>query len=132
MKLNPNCVRDVLLCLEDWLVLTDDLVYNELSLQEIQQSEKLLKYSISEVAYTLTKLQEAEFINAYISYASNSIDCILVTSITYSGHQFIDTVRSPSAWNRIIQIAEKTGFSSIPAIIEIASAILPDLIQSAK
>ena len=49
MKLDITCMRDILLCLEDRLVLTDELEYKFLNLSEI--SQPLCKFSICDVLF---------------------------------------------------------------------------------
>lgn len=130
MKLNISCIRDSLLYLEEWLVLTDNLEYQSLSLEEICQGGSMLKYSLPELAYTLTKMEEAGFINATIEFANDSIDFLEISSITYAGHQFLDSIRPESTWNKIHSISEKTGLKSVSAIMEIANILLPETIKS--
>ncbi len=131
MKLDIACIRDILLCLEEHLVLTDELEYKFLELSEICQTGNLQKYSNSQIAYTICKLEEADFISASVQYGNNSIDFIAVSSITFAGHQFLDTIRPESVWSKIHSISEKTGLKSISAIMDIAEIILPDTIKSA-
>lgn len=130
MKLSLNCMRDTLITLENWLVLTDDLQFDYLDLNEICKSSELLKYSRPDIAYTLVMLKEAGFIEALIVYASNEIHELDVIRLTYSGHQFLDTIRPQSTWDKIQSISEKTGFKSISSIMEIADIILPETIKS--
>ncbi len=92
---------------------------------------KSSKYSRSQIAYTICKLKEADFINASVQYANNSIYFIAVNSITFAGHQFLDTIRPESVWSKIHSISEKTGLKSISAIMDIAEIVLPDTIKSA-
>lgn len=131
MKLDIACIRDILLCLEDCLVLTDELRYKHVDLYDLCQTGNLQKYSRSQIAYTICKLDEADFINASIQYADNSINYIAVDSITFAGHQFLDTIRPESVWSKIHSISEKTELKSISAIMDIAEIILPDTIKSA-
>lgn len=131
MKLDISCIRDLLLCFEACLILTDELEYKSIDLYEICQTENLQQYSRSQIAYTICKLEEADFINAYVQYGNNSISYIVVSSITFAGHQFLDTIRPESVWSKIHSISEKTGLKSISTIMDIAEIILPDTIKSA-
>lgn len=130
MKLDLNCIRDTLITLENWLVLNDDLEFIYLDLDEIHKSSNMLKYSRAEIAYTLVILKEAGFIEAIIDYASNGIDELDVIRLTYKGHQFLDTIRPQSVWDKIYSVAEKANLKSIHAIMEIADIILPETIKS--
>ena len=131
MKLDISCIRDLLLCFEDCLILTDELEYKSIDLYEICQTGNLQQYRRSQIAYTICKLEEADFINASVQYGNNSISYIVVSSITFAGHQFLDTIRPESVWSKIHSVSEKTGLKSISAIMDIAEIILPDTIKSA-
>ena len=130
MKLDLNCIRDTLITLENWLVLNDDLEFVYLNLDEIHKSSNMLKYSRAEITYTLVILKEAGFIEAIIDYGSGGIDELDVIRLTYKGHQFLDTIRPQSVWDKIYSVAEKANLKSIPAIMEIADIILPETIKS--
>lgn len=130
MKLSLSCIRDTLITLENWLVLTDDLQFIYLDLDKICKSSEMLKYSRPDIAYTLVMLKEAGFIEAVIDYGSNVIYELDVIRLTYSGHQFLDTIRPQSTWDKIQAISEKTGLKSISSIMEIADIILPETIKS--
>lgn len=130
MKLDLNCIRDTLLTLESWLTLNEDLEFVCLDLDDLCKSSDMLKYSKSEIAYTLVMLEEASFIKASIPYISGCIYDLTVTRLTYEGHQFLDTIRPQSTWDKIYSISEKTGLKSISSIMEIADILLPDTIKS--
>lgn len=131
MKLNLNCVRDSLITLENWLVLSDNLEFISRDLDEISQSSEMLKYTRTDIAYTLVILEEAGFIKAIIDYDCNGICELDVISLTYQGHQFLETIRPKDTWDKIYAVAEKTGHKSLTNIMEIADIILPDVFKSA-
>lgn len=131
MKLDLNCVRDTLITLEKWLILNDELEFVYLSLEEICKSSEMLKYSKPDIAYTLVMLKEANFINAIIDYGCDGICELDVIRLTFTGHQFLDTIRPETTWNKIHDISEKTGLKSISTIMEIADILLPETIKSA-
>lgn len=130
MKLNLNCIRDALITLENWLVLNDDLEFVLIDLDEICKSSDMLKYSKPEIAYTLVLLNEAGFIKAIVSSTFEGIDELNVVRLTYKGHQFLDTIRPQSMWDKIYSISEKTGLKSISSIMEISDILLPDAVKS--
>lgn len=100
MKLDINCVRDVLLCLEESLVLDDDLTCNSFSVEMFYNQCNLETYTIAEVGYTLVKLEEAGYINASFKWLNRQIYCSDIYSITFAGHQFLDTIRPASTWEK--------------------------------
>lgn len=131
MTLDLNCVRDTLLTLEEWLVLDDDLDFRRLGLDNICRSSEMLKHSKSSIAYTLVLLDEADFIKCSISYEGTSIYYLSVIRLTYKGHQFLDSIRPQSTWNKIHTICEKTGLKSLATVMEISDMLLPDTLKAA-
>lgn len=53
MKLNPDCVRDILFFLEDHLSINSELEFSSIDIYELDQS---LNYSIGELSNTLLVL----------------------------------------------------------------------------
>lgn len=58
MKLNPECIRDIMFYLEENLTMNSDLEINEISVFDLPEK---LNYSIEEIANTLLVLDDAEF-----------------------------------------------------------------------
>ncbi|MDE7390633.1 MAG: DUF2513 domain-containing protein, partial [Lachnospiraceae bacterium] len=95
MKLNCNCVRDVLLQLEELLVCEQSngsFFVKTVKLDKL--TEKLSgKYNNSEILYTVCKLEEENYINAKIIDANRQIVYCEIFKITNEGHTFLDTIR---------------------------------------
>lgn len=122
MKLNPDCIRDVLLQMEE-------LPYQE-EMDVIQLHDFLDDYSHDEIDYTVLKLHEAGFIQAHIQkYLSGNIDIILL-DITYNGHQFLANIRSNSIWNNVKEVSKKVGSNSLSALSQIATSVITEIIKS--
>ena len=122
MKLNPDCMRDILLCMED-------VEYQHyLPIAEIYSL--LSKYSENEINYSILKLDEAGFIDATITPYDGGVMIIDIEDITYQGHQFLANIHSETVWKGVKQIAGKVGSTSINAIVQIASGVITELIKS--
>ena len=69
MKLNPECVRDTLIYLEDNLVMCEYFSIKGISFKTIiNELSQDNKYSEEDVAYTLTQLMSAGYITGYKNY----------------------------------------------------------------
>ncbi len=130
MKLTPDCLRDTLLVLEEWLILNEELEFRFLDLEELCKTSALLRYSKQEIAYTLVLLEEAGFIKALINHASDCVDDLSVMRLTFQGHQFLDSIRPLPLWKKILSVSEKTGLTSVTALAEISSMFFPEFIKS--
>lgn len=127
MKLNPNCIRDVLLYLEENLTITPELELKPLILGQI---EKGLPYSKEELANVLLILGEAGFIKeAHNLDGGNKIYQMSVRRITYSGYQFIETVRPKSVWEQTQYVLKQLGSFSLQLIKDISTDLLKSKFQ---
>ncbi len=113
MKLIQDCVRDVMLYLEENLGYRDSLNTNDLS-------QKLDKYSLEDIKYTCKKLGEAGFISIR-PYIDGSID---VEEISYNGHQLLDTIRDNKIWKQVKAEASKLSGLSLPILQQLAQSII--------
>lgn len=116
MKLRPECMRDILLYLEEHLTITSELEISEIDIFELMES---LDYPSGEIANTLLALDEAGFIDSDCCYASNCIDDLIISRITYSGYQFLETIRPETVWHKIQSALTTIGSASLPIIQEL-------------
>lgn len=115
MRLNHECVRDLLLYLEDNLDYMDEIRINNL---------KIEPYSKDELLYTADRLIEAGYLNSRFGWNSQSSHIITVNSISYNGHQFLDTIRDDGIWKTTKNKFAKFSSISLPIIQELASSLI--------
>lgn len=122
MKLNPDCMRDVLIEMEK--AEYEEPVYPK------HIYESLSKYSEDEINYSIIKLNEAGFIKAVIkSNIGYDANILRLDDITYQGHQFLADIRSDTVWNNVKEVSKKVGSNSLQAISQIATSIITVLIK---
>lgn len=95
MKLNPDCMRDILFYLEEHLSISEELEFEEISMYALAQH---LDYPIQELANTLVILTEAGYIISIRNDNDDRIADLDVYRITYDGYQFIETIRPEPVW----------------------------------
>lgn len=112
MKLEKDLVRRILLDLEadngdprDWKRLEID------------------GHTHQEIAYHVQRLAEAGFVKATDASSSNIYDW-MPQSLTYEGHEFLDTVRDPEIWRETKERASKIGSASLQILFEVATGIV--------
>ena len=127
MKLNPDCIRDILFYLEENLQITPDLEFEEISLFNLPQ---YLDYSIQELANALLVLREAGFIETMIDFGNNQITLLDVYRITYDGYQFIESIRPEPVWSKVKSVGKNVGSFSISTITQIATGVITSLITN--
>lgn len=116
MQLNHDCVRDVLLYVEE------NANYN---VRISTNSIKLKDYSIEEIVYTIEKLSEADFLNmTSVSTMGKQIPGYIVKSITYKGHEFLDNIKDNSVWSDTKKQLSKFSSTSLSIISSVAAQVL--------
>ena len=118
MKLKPGCVRDVLLTIEscefDERIFVDDI------------SQRLPDYSYEDIWYTCLKLEEAGYLDAIKASGtlSSSMPVIVeINSMTFAGHEFLNSIRGVTVWDRVKDAGKVVGVSSVKLLGEIAHEV---------
>lgn len=134
MKLNPDCVRDVLIWLEDNLKINEDNSFTVMHLIDLNNG--LSQYNEDEIYYTVYNLFQVHFIEGKFSLLPSGIPKICeIHNITWNGHQFLNNIRPKSIWDATKAGASKLGIMSISALnvlaMEISKAVVtkPEVIQ---
>lgn len=136
MKLDYDCVRDLLLTLEEELegITVDDDVFGEyiaypsVLLSAICQNEHLKKWDKKDIIYCTIKIKEAGFIDIDEMKNTYSIADIEYFSITYQGHQYLDNVRDITVWEKIKNmLCSKGALMTIDNIMQVASQLAINL-----
>ena len=122
MKLNYDCVRSVLLTVEKSKTIDEELNINPLAVETI--FEQLPKYEDSEILYTIEKLKEAGYINAALHFAAGHFIDGAVSSITYSGHEYLDNIREPEVWRKVKTMLKNAGAITLPLISQAAQMLI--------
>lgn len=124
MKLNHECVRD-------FLFVCEDIPYNENpDLKYFLKSKKLSQYAPEDILYTAEQLSYAEFISLRRIKALGMPFDGLFLNITWDGHQFLDSIRSDTVWNKTKKkIVSTVGSASLSIISSVASSIAKNLLN---
>lgn len=122
MKLNPDCVRDILLYVEEC---TDYHVACCISPKSLKPP--LDSYPSNVVMYHV----EQCIMSNYFSKSSVDIsNNVTIKGLSPVGHQFIDNVRSDTIWNDVKVVSSKVGTKSLDALMQIATGVITALIQN--
>ena len=126
MKLNPDCMRDILFYLEEHLSISEELEFEEISMYALAQH---LDYPIQELANTLVILTEAGYIISIRNDNDDRIADLDVYRITYDGYQFIETIRPEPVWAKVKSTGKQIGSFSIDVITRVATTVLTSMIN---
>ena len=124
MKLDNDCVRAVLLAVEN-------ASRGQLRLPFL--CEQLPQYDEDTLNYTCLKLTEGGFLDSEIHSVPGETFPVLIwiNSMTYQGHEFLDTIRDDTNWGKVKATAKKAGVFSMKALAEISQGVAQAAITAA-
>lgn len=120
MKLNYDCVRDVMLYLERNLNFGSP----------IRDTNINLNYDIEDIRYSLLKLHEINYLDGSVSKYMDGEYSVITTDITFYGHKFIGEIQSDTIWDKTKSVSKDLGIQTINGITQIASSVISSLILS--
>lgn len=133
MKLNYDCIRDILLVLEEipYCYYQNGMYcFDDVSIDDIFSSLEEKGYSREDVFYSIFNLDQADFISANFTNVDGGIVRCSVEFITYEGHEFIEQIKPDTVWNKTKGVVKNIGSASLSIISKIASDVIIGLIKT--
>lgn len=119
MKLNYDCIRDILLVIEETTTYNQDFTLSN-------HQEELSKYTLEELQYHLRQCDLAGFLH---KYQYNMDGDVSVIDLSFQGHEFLNTVRPKTVWENTKTICSKLGITTVSSLSQIASQIISQIIS---
>ena len=116
MKLNPDCIRDVLMTIEDATDFSHFVTFDKAS-----DFERLKTYSDDEVRYHIKYCDLSGLLFGVKWMLRGSC---LIQYLSPSGHEFLENIRSDTNWNRVKETSKKVGSQSISVLAQIAGQVI--------
>ena len=125
MKLNPDCIRDILLFVESE---SSFLGVIRLDTKNIPDDSPISKYDRGVLLYHIRQCASSNLITK-VTYADLG-DYVYVSDLTPSGHEFLAATRAEKNWAKTKTIAGKVGDFSFKALSAIAEGVTGAAIKS--
>lgn len=134
MKLNIDCVRDIMLWVESVTTPTAFAQYVDVDMVEansfmyLSESEKpapdslqlnlLENYSNEELVYHINYCLEADLLT---QIQSNDAAVIIIKDLTPNGHEFIGNIRDAKSFQAVKKICKLIGVETVKSVVSISS-----------
>lgn len=115
MKLNFDAMRELLLVIEEQP--------RNIDVNKVVFDERLKKFDKNELGYALEKLIEARLLKGEV-HKTKMESLIKIDSISVEGHQFIDSIRQDTIWNKTKEMATSIGTTSIKNLSILALEVM--------
>lgn len=121
MKLNPDCIRSLLIAAEERTGFSTFMRYSP-----NDEIEVLEPYSKEEILYHINQC-ELSGLFTEVSWFFGG-EC-LIHDISPYGHEFLANIRSDTVWNKTKETAKKVGSFSIDTLSKIAVGVVTAIIK---
>ena len=120
MKLNLDCIRDILFVVENNATYSND-VSEETIFKELDS-----KYPREEILYHVRQCEHSGLFLKVVHYFGG----FSIQDLSPYGHQFINDIRQDNNWNRTKDIAKNVGSFSLDVLKDISSQVISTLISN--
>ncbi|MGL4934974.1 MAG: DUF2513 domain-containing protein [Cetobacterium sp.] len=121
MKLNPNCIRDILLYVESNTDFFKTIIFKSSKCEEYFYH----KYSKNEIIYHLSQCKNFGYITTSIISTDGST---MIKDLTPIGHTFLENTRDSTIWEKTSEKFKESKIQSIGALLRIAEAVAANYI----
>lgn len=131
MKLNPDCMRDVMLQIEKlWEIKINERGYIQNGFLHISALYNALpEYSKEDIYYSLFNLKQAGYIEVNGKLLDPDISQFCVHHMTFTGHEFLNRIRDTQNWGRIKKGMNALRNYSLDAITALSEGITTSAIS---
>ena len=122
MRLNPDCVREILLDVEKRAIYGQFVGYNS-----PKDFQAFPNYSPNEVLYHIRQCHESGF---FIGNTRFLLEGCIIKDLSPYGHEFLANIRKDNNWNKTKEIARSVGSTSLDVLKDIAAQVVSNLISN--
>ena len=98
IRLNPDCIRDILLALNEKMIPDENGCVEPIDKDDILAIDSISNYSQNEILYTVRHLFDDDILKKGKTYINEPLPRI--SDITPKGHRLIEEISSNSKWNK--------------------------------
>ena len=117
MQRNMDLIRNLMLALEAMPMEMGDSVEVAPGYPQIAQ----VKGADAEIEYHLDLLRSAGFLHCT---RGQPMIGVMIKGLTWTGHDFVDSVRSEDTWTKTKSVAHKAGGWTVSLLIDIAKSVI--------
>lgn len=135
MKMNIECIRDVMLWLEENISMESvdgRPITTSINWAVIYNSEELLnKYEQADIQYAILNLLDGGMVHADKNsrFPDGTFKMLSIDDITWQGHEFLNSIRSEPVWKSVMKTAKKMNIVTVKALMSLCGAAIQGLVQ---
>lgn len=115
MRLNPDCIRDILLYIEA----NTNFEIDSIDVNDIE--EELSNYDSKTLYYHIQMIEESELVDNVVWAENRPWE---ISNLSYNGHQFLSNIYDDKIWKKVKNYINKLPSVSLQVLISIAPTLL--------
>ena len=128
MRLNPDCIRDILLTVESSTNGIDCPIWPMAYFQSAAEFPRLHKYSVDEV---WGHVEQCRYHGYFVGDSVGADGYFTVLDLSPKGHEFLANIRDDTNWKQTLKkCKDKIGSISIPVLQSAASEVIVAALRS--
>lgn len=125
MRLDMDCVRNVLLALEKLTNVDENHLHQRITTEDV--FTEVPNFDEKEIYHTLYTLYQANYIEAdKIDFCGGSD--LIIEAITWPGYELLNNLRSEQIWKSVKQKIQPLGTVSINVLSQLATKVVSDFL----
>lgn len=126
MKLNKDCIRKVLIYIEEHCVYQTnkfgDKTMHNVNLYELTHAEEFCSIHEDDIRYTIVKLLEGGYIKGSLIPKNSGVnfDIANISQLTLRGHDLLDNIKPDPVWDKTKNVLQKVGDFSLNIMSQVA------------
>ena len=137
MKLELDCIRDILIALEETIRVDDSgaLPFKSYSAKILKEHPRVSKYPAGQVMYTLRIMRDGGLVSFGFNDSAGHLafETDLTSGITFAGHQYLAAIRDDTLWakarKKLAEIGGSATTTFVTAVCEgLAKGVLEKII----
>lgn len=136
MKLNHDCIRDVMIYIEENCIYEDDdrgnrSIHSRV-FYEITHDEKLSsRYTEDEIRYVVAQLYFEDMIIATMTPETLNFRQFEADCLSFKGHEFLDNIKDDTIWKKAKNfVGERLNSASLSIIANVAGKFAVEALTS--
>lgn len=116
MKLNYNCIRDILLYVENNTTFEKSAIDVESLTESLED-----KYDVDTIYYHIQKIAQTDLVDD-VTWSDDAPEYIF--SLSWKGHQYLDSIRDDSVWKSVTEKIKPLKSVPLQMIVPIATEFI--------
>lgn len=140
MKLNPDCIRDLMLFCEEHTYIRASAIektfvasYHVLHIDSMCRTEALQKYDVGELIYHVIQLSDSGYLATDFHFEPKEFfrnsDLPKIYYVTPKGYEFISSISEKSKWEKTSKVLKSLGSVSLTLIETISKGVTAAAIE---